>query len=315
MKYYIAADGGGSKLFAVLYDENFNIISSAKCGGTNNLFRPAEEIEDDVNALVEALIPDDVKIVEGFDHSIVGDVMPILRALEKKVIIRSSVMRNEGESALLSSCYEYGIVAQAGTGSDAYLFQPDGRTSVGGWGQYFGDEGSGYDIGNMTIRAAIYAFDGRGPKTVIKDTLMREWGLSNMWEIFPVKVRKTRDVRKLIASAAPICGAAAALGDEVAIGIFRNAAESMAHQVKIAIKKYGDSWVGPIVMSGGAWKSSHYFKEFFREIILRDYPDAEVITPLFEPVVGSVVLRHKEHIPLCELRETLKIKFKEFLLR
>jgi hypothetical protein len=68
-------------------------------------------------------------------------------------------------------------------------------------------------------------------------------------------------------------------------------------------------------MSGGAWKSSHYFKEFFREIILRDYPDAEVITPLFEPLVGSVVLRHKEHIPLCELRETLKIKFKEFLLR
>ena len=72
----------------------------------------------------------------------------------------------EGETALAAAGAAYGIVAQAGTGSDAFLVQPGGQMSIGGWGYIFGDEGSGYDIGERTLRAAIHAFDGRGPKTL-----------------------------------------------------------------------------------------------------------------------------------------------------
>ena len=90
MKYYIAADGGGTKLFAVLYDQDFNIITYASCGGTNHLFRPKEEIERDVTLLADALIPDYVGEVEALDYSIVGNAEPLIEALQKKVVIRTA---------------------------------------------------------------------------------------------------------------------------------------------------------------------------------------------------------------------------------
>jgi N-acetylglucosamine kinase-like BadF-type ATPase len=315
MKYYVAADGGGSKLFAVLYDENFNIISHATCGGTNHRFRPIKEIQMDVKALTDELLPEWITEIEGLDYSIVGDPKPLIEALCDKVKINNCAFRGEGDVAMLSSCHEYGIVSQAGTGSDAFLIQPDATIGIGGWGVYFGDEGSGYDIGAKTIKAAIYDYDGRGPKTAIKDILMADWNLKVLWDIFDVKLASTPDFRKLIASATRICGKAAELGDEVAIGIFKNAAEELALQVKTAIKQNGGNWIGPIITSGGAWKSSPYLKKFFRESILYDYPDAKIISPIFEPLVGSVILRHKETIPLNELCGILKIKFNEYLLR
>jgi N-acetylglucosamine kinase-like BadF-type ATPase len=315
MKYYVAADGGGSKLLAVLYDENFNIISHGVCGGTNHRFRPIDEIKRDVLALVDKFLPEWITEIEGFDYSIVGDPQPLIEAIHTKAKINSCEFRGEGDVALLSSGYEYGILAQAGTGSDAFLIQPDARIGIGGWGVYFGDEGSGYDIGAKTIKAAIYDYDGRGPKTAIKDILMADWNLKVLWDIFDVKLASTPDFRKLIASATRICGKAAELGDEVAIGIFKNAAEELARQVKTAIKQNGGNWIGPIVTSGGAWKSSPYLTKFFRESMLCDYPNAKIIAPIFEPLVGSIILRHKETIPLHELCDILKVKFKEYILR
>ena len=67
-------------------------------------------------------------------------------------------------------------------------------------------------------------------------------------------------------------------------------------------------------MSGGAWKSSHYLRDFFKEDILKSFPDAQVIRPLFEPLVGSVICRHKEAIAFTELIEILKVKFNEYFL-
>ena len=313
MKYYIAADGGGTKLFAVLYDQDFNIITYASCGGTNHLFRPKEEIERDVTLLADALIPDFVEEVEALDYSIVGNAEPLIEALQKKVVIRTAERRGEGHTALLTAAHEYGILAQAGTGSDAFLIQPDRELVIGGWGAYLGDEGSGYDIGIKTLKAAIYAYDGRGPATRIYDILMQDWELDDMWDVINKKIAPTPDFRRLIASATRICGKAAAEGDPVAIEIFRDAAEELALQVKTAIRQAGGTWTGPIVTSGGAWKSSPYLSSFFTEIIRTDYPDAVVIGPMFEPIVGNVLLRHKDTVGLGTLVDILKDKFKNYV--
>ena len=314
MTYYLAADGGGSKLFAVLYDQEFNIISCASCGGTNHLFRPKDEIERDVARLAETLIPDHVGEIEALDYSIVGNAEPLIDALQKKVVIRTATRRGEGHTALLTSGHEYGILAQAGTGSDAFLIQPDREVVIGGWGAYLGDEGSGYDIGIKTLKAAIYAYDGRGPATRIYDILMQDWELDDMWDVINKKIAPTPDFRRLIASATRICGKAAAEGDPVAIEIFRDAANELALQVKTAIKNAGGSWTGPIVTSGGAWKSSPYMSAFFTESIRADYPDAEVMRPMFEPIVGNVLLRHKDAVGLNALVDILKEKFKNYLV-
>ena len=65
--------------------------------------------------------------------------------------------------------------------------------------------------------------------------------------------------------------------------------------------------------SGGAWKSSPYLSSFFTEIIRADHPDAVVIGPMFEPIVGNVLLRHKDTVGLGTLVDILKDKFKNYV--
>ncbi|WJH35503.1 hypothetical protein N6H14_05655 [Paenibacillus sp. CC-CFT747] len=56
-----------------------------------------------------------------------------------------------------------GILVIAGTGSAAAARTEEGRLlSCGGWGPWFGDEGSGYWLGCEALRAAARAADGRG---------------------------------------------------------------------------------------------------------------------------------------------------------
>lgn len=52
MKYYIAADGGGTKVQAVLYDEELRMVSAARVSGVNSNFRPVEHIAAEMHKSV-----------------------------------------------------------------------------------------------------------------------------------------------------------------------------------------------------------------------------------------------------------------------
>ena len=98
-----------------------------------------------------------------------------------------------------------GAVALSGTGSDAF-FVKDGKclTCVGGWGPLLGDEGSGYDIGLNTLKAAIYSFDGRRERSMLYDLVMENWNLEDLWGIV-THLAGNPDARHEVASAAKLC--------------------------------------------------------------------------------------------------------------
>ena len=49
------------------------------------------------------------------------------------------------------------------------------------------------------MKAAIYAYDGRGPKTVILDILMEDWKPKTLWDIVDIGF-SVSDHRPLVAS-------------------------------------------------------------------------------------------------------------------
>jgi len=53
---------------------------------------------------------------------------------------------------------------------------------VGGWGPVYGDEGSAYRIGQMSLRAAAREYDGRGPATALKEALLGALGMGEFRE-------------------------------------------------------------------------------------------------------------------------------------
>lgn len=317
-KVYMAADGGGSKLLAVLYDEEFNILARAKSGGTNLLFRPRETAEAEVAALADALVPPGVEEIESLDMSIVGAPEPLVGAIRRKCALRAVHSYGEGFVALASAGVKYGLVAQAGTGSDAFLLQPKGSWTVGGWGMTLGDEGGGYDIGLRTLRAAIWAEDGRGPESLLPGMLKEAWGMKDLWEMVG-RLSGNPDARSLVASAAHITEKAALAGDPAAIAVYEEAGREMARQVLAVVRNGGGTWEGPIVTSGGAWKGSARMFDAFRREVCAVHPEAEIRFPDFEPLVGSVVgrLLRESHAAMEDggHMDLLREKFAPYLYR
>ena len=110
-----------------------------------------------------------------------------------------------------------GIALIVGTGSVAIGADGSGERSVtGGWGHWFGDTGSGFDLGRRALAAVADAVDGVGPETCLVSEILRRLRTENPREILQ-KLGMAADVRREIASLAPTLLHAASDGDEVAL--------------------------------------------------------------------------------------------------
>lgn len=290
MKYYISVDSGGTKLQAILYDDTFHIVNSARMSGTNAVFRSSDQMIRELEQLTEELVPAYVTELGGVDMNLPVYGQEFLVILNRRCMVRDCCIRKEAHMILASAGVSFGIVAQSGTGSDAFLIQPNLQTCIGGWGFVLGDEGSGYDIGLQTLKAAIYAYEGRGPKTAILDILMDEWKLSVLRDL-PGKLSRNLDYKRLVASATGITVKAAGQNDAVALAIYEQAGHDIARLVLMALEQARGEWEGPIIASGGAWKGCGRMFDSFCSDIRSQYPDAKIAYPIFEPVAGGAVLR------------------------
>ncbi len=312
MKYFIAIDGGGTKLQAILYDQDLHIVKTARVLGVNSNFKSVEHIEMEIWQLAKDLSLEEIKEIEYVSLSVAGDRELLLDSLKNHCRVKNICCYGEGEVALAAAGVLYGVAAQSGTGSDAFLIQPGVRDTVGGWGAVLGDEGSGYDLGVRTLKAAIYAYDGRGPNTILLDLVLERWKLSHPWEMIE-KLARDPDYRRQAASATYLTAEAAEMGDSVAIGLYEEAAHVLSHQVLTLVGRYGGVWVGPIVASGGTWKGQGRMFETFRQDILWKYPKAVVIRPFVEPVVGCILRQRLESGEETEkLRDIIEERFSQF---
>ena len=321
-KYYLAADGGGSKLHAILYDENLHVIRTGKTAGVNTIFKPAEVVRENINRMICELLrgngdSEPITEIAAADLCVVGGEETkhiIEEALRQNAVVGQIDHYHEPEIGAAAALKQDCVVALSGTGSDAF-FVKDGKvvSSVGGWGPLLGDEGSGYDIGLNALKAAIYSFDGRRKKTVLYDMIMEKWKLTSLKEII-FRFADNPDARHEIASTARLCSEAAKAGDEVAIRIYENAAVELFRLTRAMIELYRENWNGSVVIMGGAWKGYDGMFEHYRQMLTAMYPDVKIEKPLFEPVVGCAVIRRRlEGSSAEDIREDLIREFKDYL--
>ncbi len=312
-RYYLAADGGGSKVHAVLYDEDFNVIRTGKMSGTNVLFKPVEDMKSEMDRLLDTLL-EGVSELASVDFCLVGAGGYFQESLRGRCRIESLHIYSEPCIGLAAAFWESGALALSGTGSDAFVIKNgEVMVYVGGWGPLFGDEGSGYDIGLSSIKAAIYAYDGRRPPTALTDMIIKKFDLDSLWDMV-ARMNRNPNARYEIASVAKLTAKAAAQGDKVAINIYRHAAHEMALQAITAIRRAYDAWNGKLVLMGGAWKGSSVMAEAFEAEVRETYPETQMIFPVYEPVVGCVILRAlREGLRMEDIRTRLQGKFDMYL--
>ena len=180
-----------------------------------------------------------------------------------------------------------GIIVIAGTGSIAFARDNQGKLlRAGGWGIPFDDRGSGYDLGRKAVAAALEAFDGRGPRTVLMDRICQELDLGKIPEIVSKQLEQQQ-----VAALFPLVMEAALEGDLVSRHLCDEAARDLANLAVALLTRAG--WTRrsmPVVTTGGVFKSSNLIRRAFARHLRRFAPLARVQLLERPPVEGALWL-------------------------
>lgn len=314
-KYYLTFDGGGNKLKAVVYDSELNILGYAKSGGVNGTAFSDDEVKAHMHEAVSEAFRQagSPQICEASGVLIGNDKY---MADELKLYGCENVnFLGEGRGCLLAALLDTrGAVALSGTGATMFYITPEFETTRGGFGARIGDEGSGYYIGEHGIRAGVRMLDGWGEYTLLGE-LLREYTHSipgrghNVFGYFYSKDYPI-PMHMKIASFTHCVEKACDAGDEIALGIVRDAGRKIAMQMLSMLRQVNAPDDIRIAMCGGAWKTSREMENEFRKVMAEERPNNEICRPLLEPVAAGAVYMLAKCGRLESDREILLEKFR-----
>lgn len=299
----LGVDGGGSKTAAriatVSPDGSINTLGKGYGGPSNasavGMAHAQTNLDVAVNAAHEAAgtvgAPVDLAVL-----ALAGSSFPEVQTVivawaeRRKLAVHVDVV-NDADAVLAVGVPENrGVALIVGTGSVAIGIDNSANRSVtGGWGHWFGDTGSGYDLGRRALAAVAAEVDGIGPETSLLKQVLDRLQTNDPRQILG-KLELATDVHQEIATLAPILLAAAEGGDKVASDIVASAAATTARLVYATTEKLGLDTNSPLALAGGVVCSNKYF----RDILIAElhehglWPDP--LTVVAEPVEGSLIM-------------------------
>ncbi|KAL7212425.1 hypothetical protein ACSBR2_015166 [Camellia fascicularis] len=206
-------------------------------------------------------------------------------------------VHNDAVAALASGTLGklHGCVLIAGTGCIACGFAEDGQEArAAGAGPVLGDWGSGYGIAAQALTAVIRAHDGRGPRTMLTNSVLQSLSLSSPDELIGWTYADPSWAR--IAALVPVVVSCAEDGDQIANKILEDAVQELALSVKAVVRRLCLGGVDgngsfPVVMVGGVLEANKKWdigKEVI-DCIQKTYPKACPVKPKVEPAVGAAL--------------------------
>lgn len=299
----LGVDGGGSKTAACIaeVDSAGEITELGKgFGGPSNVraVGPAHaeinlEVAIDAAHTAAGTGNDEIDYaVLALAGSALPDVGSVITNWAKRCQIAKQVdVVSDADPVLaVGALYGKGIALIVGTGSVA-IGKSDGgqRSMTGGWGHWFGDTGSGFDLGRRALSAVADTVDGIGPDTALVERMLERLQTDNPREILQ-RLSLHHDIRREIASLAPVLLHAAEDGDAVATDIVRDAAASTAKLVIATAKKLGFGVDAPLAIAGGIVCSNTLYRETLLNKLQELGTEPASVTLVREPVAGSLLM-------------------------
>lgn len=299
--YVIGIDGGQSSTLALIADTKGTIRGAATAGPANHIHEPGGPARCRT-ALTEAIggALNDAGIaaadVAGIGMGMTG-ARPLMHAIAQEVLDELGcaapiVFTHDSVSTLEGALGgEPGCIVISGTGSVALAKDASGHEKqTGGWGYLFGDEGSGWWIGVELLRAASRQADGRDPKGLLLDEVLRHFEVTHIEDLH-TRVYSGEVDRPHIARLARLADRLAREQEPTACAILDRASDALVELAATALKHV--ALPQPLVSyAGGVWKSERVLKHF-HEGIARLVPGAKVVAPLMSPAGGALLLGFK----------------------
>ena len=185
-----------------------------------------------------------------------------------------------------------GVALIVGTGTAAIGVTPDGASLlVGGWGHWFGDQGSGFDLGRQALIAACRYFDGIGEPTVLLDSLLSHFELENPRGILS-RMEDSGNVRTEIAALAKLVLESSA-HDEVAMSIVTRAVDEVTGLVEAVAKRLSFDGDFSLAVAGSVICESRTYRDRFAASLKKKNIVTEDFVLVTEPVDGCLILAKK----------------------
>jgi N-acetylglucosamine kinase-like BadF-type ATPase len=297
MRYVIGIDAGGTKTTCLLADEQGRVVAEARGGGANLQAAGELEVEKVLHLVMEEALGDRPVVPSAICLGIAGvdrdedaaEVVGIMRRIGYKARVR---VVNDALIALVAGAGDRpGIVIIAGTGSIAYGRNAANEAArAGGWGYVLGDEGSGYWIGRLALRAVVREADGRGRATTLTPRILRHFDVSRPQDLIrEVYYHSLRP--PAIAAVAALVQCAVEEGDDVARAILERGADELAMSAASVARRLGmTAEAFPFFLSGGIFRAVPWLADALRARLPAVAPQAAVQPLPRDPAHGAVAL-------------------------
>lgn len=292
----IGIDGGGTTTRAVVIGEALAVLGRGEAGSSNyfsvGLEGAAASIRTAINAAVsQAGIAQSE--IEGYGFGLAGVVSPKEQALVgealQPIIGDRPFVVDEDAAAAQAGAFggEEGAIIIAGTGANCFGINASGdRARADGWGPLLGDRGSGYSIGEDTLRAVCRANDGSAPATPLLASVLAAFEVESVDALVPV-VYAPEFRRDRVAALFPIVLQHAGNGDPTAVALLKNAGAELAATATAVLNKLNVKRVAP---TGGVISRPSALRSAFEESLHQSIPGVSIEEPRYDAAIGAALL-------------------------
>jgi N-acetylglucosamine kinase-like BadF-type ATPase len=293
--HVLGIDAGGTKTVCLLADGHGTVLAEARGGGANLQAAGELEVEKVLHEVMEEVVaPRRVRPaaiclgMAGVDRE---DDAAVVRAIMRRIGYQADItVTNDALVALVAGAgHDPGIVIISGTGSIAYGRNASGEAArAGGWGYVLGDEGSGYWIGRIALRAVVREADGRGKPTSLTPRILAHFNVRRpqdlVHEIYYKGARPSA-----IANVARHVQRAFDEGDAVAADILRTGAKELVSSASsVATRLDMRDARFTFVLAGGMFHAIPWLARAVSEQLSEVAPHATVCLLDVEPAYGAV---------------------------
>jgi N-acetylglucosamine kinase-like BadF-type ATPase len=312
MKHYMGLDAGATKTFCLISDDEGNIRGFGRGGNGNYENQGVEPAARENRRAVEEALKDAALALDDIaclGMGIAGADLPEdYDMLEREIYTplfgeTRRIFRNDSMAAMRGSVRtSHGVVIACGTGVIAAGINRDGQQArAGGLNEEFGDLWTGTIIGRQGLYAVYHARDGIRPPTLLTELFVKRGGCTDVEEFFYKMYRHELSADDLQPMAKLVFDAAFQ-GDAVAIDILRTAGECLGDMVIAVARKLamtGEPF--ELVTAGSVFKgSSPVLKDRMMARVHEFCPQAAAVTPVYEPVVGALLMGLETDIDITE---------------
>lgn len=292
----MGVDGGGSKTYTLIVDEQGRVVGKGKSGNGNHQ-GGAEQARRHIRESAEMALAQAGLTREQIEFAYFGlagadreaDYRILRPMIAELGFARHEINCDTMIAMRAGTDRPYGVVLICGSGTNsAGRNREGGFYQCGGFSYLFGDFGGGATLCVELFRSVIRAWDGRENPTLLTDKLLRFLGYASVQDMFDDYLDHNRfppiDIVKLLFEAAEE-------GDETARRILRVQGEELGRAAVAVVRRLGMENDGfDVVLAGSilAKGKGDFVHAPIREALKEAAPDASLVRLSVEPVVGAV---------------------------